>query len=67
MKLEQLESKLASQRAYSIVKNPQKDVVCVAAVETELEDGTSEMSYLRVKVIDVERDMVLFYICFVFC
>lgn len=61
-KLEQLETKLASLKGYSVVKNPQKDFVCVAAVETDLEDGSTEMSYLRVKITDVENDMVLLHL-----
>jgi hypothetical protein len=59
VKLEQMEDRLCSLKGYSPLKNPQKDLTCIAAVETELEDGTMEMSYLRVKILEVENDTVI--------
>lgn len=41
-----------------MLNEPQKDMTCVAAVDTDLEDGTSEMTYPRVKILEIENEMV---------
>jgi len=42
------------------MKNPQNDDNCVAMVEAEMEDGTSNISYLRAKILDIKDDMVCY-------
>lgn len=66
VRLEQLEEKLGSYAGYSLLSLPEKNEICVALIEAEMEDGTTDISYLRAKIVDIQDDMVCVLNCFFF-
>jgi hypothetical protein len=57
-KLEAMEQRMKALKGHVYLKDVKKNVVCIALINTECEDGEIDTSFFRVKVLDIVDDMV---------